>query len=390
MVSIPASLQPQLPKFEDTNVQGWLTEVKDIFSLYFTDTKDFLQYLGPLLPEYMKKQHSENKTKTWEQYLQAMKDAFQVDVGWSAIQDSMLMQTIKVGESPRSFLLRVNSMADKIQPTMPEADRCRIFLQLLPSHLADRMIDKVNSSVKNFIDSLESVISAKKLLTGHRASTWGLPSKEIERNPIEPTRSNAVGDKICALLEKLSVASPAPSAPSTDASALKLVEFVENQTAQTDAQQGDKIVESVLKLIEQRFPFQFPSRGGRGRGPGRGGYGPAWHMPQHVGYGTPYPGYGAPRAPFGSFASYQGYAQQLYRPYQRAPYAPCQPPYAPRQYFSAPQQAPPAPQQRAIMPPPQTVPQAPQPQGYQQETRVCYRCGVAGHLAYQCVQNQGF
>ena len=371
MSSLPLALQPKLPKLDDMNVAGWLTEVKEIFSPYIESDSDILQSLGPLLPDYMREKHGEWKTKSWDEYLQAMTEAFQVEVGWSAIQDAMLMQTIKVGESPRSFLLRVDAMANKIKPKMPENDRCRIFLQLLPTNLAEKMVDKVNNGVKSFIESVEAVISAGKLLSGHKASAWGLP---VQNSNSEPVKARDTGDKICALLEQLAVGETTPQASNLEKAADKLVQFVDRQNARVGTQDTEQIAESVMKLMETRFPSQFAGRGvGRGRGRGRGGhYGRGGYAPQggyvpqggyapRGGYGAPYQTYG-PRMPRGGYVQ-RPYYQVQQRQYQPAPFMP---------------------QQRAILPPPQAAPQAPQPQGPQHEIRVCYRCGVAGHLAYQC------
>ena len=73
-------------------------------------------------------------------------------------------------------------------------------------------------------------------------------------------KAQETGNKICALLEKLSVGETTPQASSLDTTADKLVQFVDRQNARVSAQETEQIAESAMKLVETRFHGQFVSR----------------------------------------------------------------------------------------------------------------------------------
>ena len=390
MARIPSSLQPNVPTFDETNVQAWLDEVRELYLPYAADKDEnnIAKLVTSFVPPHVKNIHNSLKTKPWAEYAAGMVRAFQTDNSMTSILDLMRMQSMKQGESIRSFLYRVDALADKADPPLSPKDRCRVFLQLLPVSLSSIMIGRSNASVKDFISTVESVMAEQRLIDPTQQSPsigWHVAPQK------QDAAGTAVGEKICALLEHLSVAEKPKLDSELDQAATKLLEFVQHKTQPPPAAE-QVTTESIMKLVDDRFQAYSQQRGsgrggsrgrGDGRGRGRGGYKPQGaYMPQG--------GY----APRGGYAHYQSYGPRMPRGgYVQRPYFQVQQPQQQgyqQQYQQQYQQAPPMPQQRAIMPPPQTVHQAPQPQGYQQETRVCYRCGVAGHLAYQCVQNQGF
>lgn len=400
---IPNCYRPAVPKFSDSNVGAWLEDMKALYNEFAESDVGRIALIGPFLPDSARAAHEANKDKSWAEYKAAITSLCQIDVSFSSLHDQMVMQTIKPSETPRAFLLRVAAMPDRAGLTMTESDKCRVFLQLLPPDLAEKMVDKVGNGVISFINSLELIVSARKLIPGRgQATPWG--GQQAQQASAAPSEAagGTVAAKICALLEKLSPQEPEPLSK-LDEAAEKLVQFIDKKIEgpkPVAAETEDALVAKILKTVTDQYELKELDpprgrRGGRGRGRGRGrgnfggGRGGQWVQHQGSYYGGQQGNYGGQPAYYVNMPPQQQYYQQ--GPPQQPAYYGNMPPQQsyqqapPQQYqqrqgpYIPPFMSQPAPQQGAGQPGQQSGSNPPPPQGGR-----CWGCNNTGHIQRDC------
>jgi hypothetical protein len=373
----PQSLQPQVPKFDESDLKRWLEDCKNLFLIYLDAQSGSGQLSAPLedqipklltsfVPEFARGVHDSNKDKSWNEYAEAMKTAFQSDNSMSAVRELMLSQTKRPGESLKAYLYRVSNLGERAETPLSTVDRCKVLTQLLPPSVAMAMLGWSKLlTVPQFIDRVETIFNKTKAMSAN----WGMDANPF-RNAGDKSDTDTKTDKttsdmtkICALLEKLSDTDK-PESP-LDQVAKKLDQMLDMKKTTTQTPNTDSLDEKVMKIFEAKYPHfaqgtRGRGRGHQGRGRGRGGRG----------YGRG--GYGYGRGGF--VQAYGGYAGGQ---------APNQYGYAPMVAYGQPP-APQAYQQPAIMPPPQQQRGGRGGSYGQQGVRLCYVCGDATHLSYSC------
>lgn len=364
-MSLPQNLQPKVPPFDMSNVGGWLERCSRLFLPYCqrpqnVEVENFVpqncvqKMFTDFLPDHALQFHLANLDNDWETYKKLMIDEFQIDNSVTAITDLMLSQAKKPGEDWRSYLYRVNAIADKSRTILTDEDRCRILVKLLPLRMASFLVEK-NCTVKEFIKIVERLQSQSQFLEQIWDEKMGIGS--ASRQPVQaisPDASSSKIDKICALLEKLSVEKEQTDEEKKLDTLLQSISKLADRTTPAN-NDPETLTETVMKIVSSKFPqlSNGRGRGGRGRGNRGQGRGRPWGMRG-----------GARGAP------------HFYYPSQNFGYM---------QYYPMQQQ-----QQGQPLALQASGEQQQQPQQQAPQLRRCYSCNGIGHLSYTCPNRLDF
>lgn len=301
--TLPASLQPSLRRFNDTDVTEWLEHVKTVYAKHGVDEDDVPMYIGSFLPDHAVATHEAlvKEGAKWADYARTLITRLEADRSPSAIKEKILEMTQKANESVRVFAMRVHSVAQQAVPAIPDKEVCRLLLKILPRAETKYLIGANCSNVSDFIQRLESAVLDRKIVGGEtsaqgQSSTtdWG----QVLLDKLLQKEQQQKQDKVLAMVEALA----GPKEKSVEDLILDKLQKLNVQGENTE-NKSSPVTEKVEKMWAV-FQQQQPKKGqNRGRGGGQGGaqrYN-GFQQPYAEPYGYRQAAYGAPYggAPYG-------------------------------------------------------------------------------------------
>ncbi|KAK3925035.1 Retrovirus-related Pol polyprotein from transposon 412 [Frankliniella fusca] len=283
--TLPHSLQPHLPPFEETDVAGWLTNAQRIYSKFGIQDNDLPLYLGSALPVSARPVHEANQGKPWPAYRDALTDAFKCNISYESVRQRLLALRRGADESLRAYAYRMQHAA-RIAPNISEADICRIFLQALPREDAQLIVSHRFSSLRDLVDTLEAAQIQRDLLGGLAEAHHVAPAaaegsaarapagdslavleRFLERRKADQDAAAAETARMKKIENLLAAVSSTPAPQTAGAPA-------PSGAAQADgglAAQLEKLVVAAVEEKSKHFSQQVNRGGGRGNGRRRGG-----------------------------------------------------------------------------------------------------------------------
>lgn len=162
--SLPWSLQPGIPPFDENALSDWFKTVKETYAEYEVPEKKLHFYIFNALPPYARTAHAELRDRPWSEYVQEMVKRFQPDNSMSAVLDTIAQMNKKENESYRAFVNRLSGIAKRSDPPLPEKEICRALLKALPVSISSLMIGKGYTTVTEFITIMENILTDMNLI----------------------------------------------------------------------------------------------------------------------------------------------------------------------------------------------------------------------------------